>query len=74
MPVGGSFDDEFVGGGGESVDGGFGEHRVAHDGQPFVGAAVGGHDGRVALVACDDEFVEVGGGGGIQLVAVRSRR
>ncbi|ART74552.1 hypothetical protein BTO20_38880 (plasmid) [Mycobacterium dioxanotrophicus] len=35
LPVGGSFDDEFVGGGGESVDGGFGEHRVAHDGQPF---------------------------------------
>jgi hypothetical protein len=31
---------EFVGGGGQSVDGGFGEHGVGHDGQPFVGPAI----------------------------------
>jgi len=34
-PVGLSFDDEFVGGGGEPVDGGLGEQRVGHHGQPF---------------------------------------
>jgi hypothetical protein len=66
LSVGRSFDDEFVGGGGESVDGRFGEHGVGHDGEPFVGSAVGRHDGGAALVAGDDKFVEVGGGGGVE--------
>ena len=34
-PVGLSFDDEFVGGGGKPVDGGLGKQRVGHHGQPF---------------------------------------
>ena len=35
VPVGLAFDDEFVGGGGEAVDGGLGEERVGHHGEPF---------------------------------------
>lgn len=54
------------GGGGESVDGGFGEHGVGHDGEPFIGSTVGRDDGGAALVAGDDQFVEVGGGGRVQ--------
>jgi hypothetical protein len=38
--VGVSFDDEFVGGGGESVDGGLGQQWVGHHGQPLTGLAV----------------------------------
>lgn len=34
--VGLSFDDEFVAGGHEPVDGGLGEQRVAHDGDPLI--------------------------------------
>ena len=34
-PVGLSFDDQFVGGGGEPVDGGLGEQRVGHHGLSF---------------------------------------
>src|SRR5215469_17174339 len=64
--VGLSFDDEFVGGGDEPVDGGLGEQRVGHHGQPFVGGAVGGHDGGGFLVAFDAQLVEVGGAGRVQ--------
>ena len=39
-PVGRAFDDEFVGGGGQSIDRRLGQQWVGHDGQPFVGAAV----------------------------------
>ena len=35
MPVGLAVEDEFVGGGLEPVDGGLGEQRVGHQGQPF---------------------------------------
>jgi hypothetical protein len=65
-PVGLAFDDQLVGGGGEPVDGGLGEQRVGHHGQPFLGCAVGGEHGRGALVAFDAELVEVGGLGGVQ--------
>jgi len=64
--VGLSFDDEFVGGGDQAVDGGLGEEGVGHHGQPFLGGAVGGDHGRGALVAFDAELVEVGGLGGVQ--------
>jgi hypothetical protein len=66
LPVGGSFGDEFVGGGDEPVDGGLGEQRVGHHRQPFVGGAVGGHDGGGFLVAFDAQLVEVGGAGPVQ--------
>src|SRR5215510_8702748 len=65
-PVGLSFDDQFVGGGDEAVDGGLGEQRVGHHREPFFGGAVGGHDGGGALVAFDAELVEVGGLGGVE--------
>src|SRR5512132_4345488 len=65
-PVGLAFDDEFVGGGDEPVDGGLGEQRVCHHGQPFLGGAVRGHHGGGPLVALDAELVEVGGLGGVQ--------
>src|SRR5260221_2068245 len=61
--VGVAFDDELVAGGGEPVDGGLGEELVVHEGEPFVGGAVGGDDGGVLAVAGDGELVEVGGGG-----------
>ena len=65
-PVGLAFDDQLVGGGGEPVDGGLGEQRVGHHGQPFLGRAIRGEHGRGALVAFDAELVEVGGLGGVQ--------
>src|SRR6516162_2309979 len=65
-PVGLSVDDEFVGGGDEPVDGGLGEQRVGHDGQPFLGRAVGGDHGGGPLVAFDAQLVEVGGLGGAE--------
>src|SRR6266567_2833687 len=65
-PVGLAFDDQLVGGGDEPVDGGLGEQRVGHHGQPFLGGAVGGHHGGGPLVAFDAELVEVGGLGRIQ--------
>ena len=34
--VGVAFDDEFVAGGGEPVDGGLGQQRVGHQTQPFT--------------------------------------
>jgi hypothetical protein len=63
LPVGRSFDDEFVGGGDEPVDGGLGQQRVGQHGQPFVRGAVGGHDGGGFVVAFDAQLVEVGGAG-----------
>ena len=65
-PVGLVFDDQFVGGGGEPVDGGLGEQGVGHHGEPFVGGAVGGDDGRCFVVAFDAELVEVGGLGRVE--------
>src|SRR6516225_2344465 len=65
-PVGLAFDDEFVGGGGEPVDGGLGEERVGHHGEPFFGGAVGGDYGGGPLVAFDADLVEVGGLGGVE--------
>src|SRR6185437_3653968 len=66
VPVGRAFDDEFVGGGGEAVDCGLGQERVGHHGEPFLGGAVGGHDGRGFPVPFDAELVEVGGFGGVE--------
>ena len=65
-PVGLAFDDELVGGGGEPVDGGLGQERVGHHGQPFLGGPVGGHDRGAFAVALDAELVEVGGLGGVE--------
>ena len=42
--IGLSFDGYFVAGGDEPVDGGLGEHWVAHDGDPFGWISVRGHD------------------------------
>jgi hypothetical protein len=52
-----SVKDEFVGGGLESVDGGLGEERVGHLGQPFEGFPVGGDHGGGDAMAFDDELV-----------------
>src|SRR5262249_53501984 len=64
--VGVAFDDEFVGGGDESVDGGLGEEGVGHHGQPLGGFAVGGDHGGGLAVAFHGQLVEVGGLGGVQ--------
>ena len=64
--VGVAFDDELVAGGGEPVDGGLGQERVGHEGQPFAGVAVGGDDGGGPAVAFGDDLVEVGGLGGVR--------
>lgn len=66
LAVGRSFDDRGVGVGGEPVDGGLGQERVGGHGEPVGGFAVAGDDGGVPVVSLDDEFVEVGGGGGVQ--------
>src|SRR5258708_15084874 len=63
VAVGVAFDAELVAGGGEPVDGGLGEEVVVHEGEPFVGGAVGGDDGGVLAVPGDGELVEVAGGG-----------
>src|SRR5512135_3869947 len=65
-PVGLAFDDEFVGGGGEPVDGGLGQQRVGHHRQPLLGGPVRGHHGGGPLVAFDAELVEVGGLGRVE--------
>src|SRR5262252_1505656 len=65
-PVGLAFDDQFVGGGGEPVDGGLGQQRAGHHGQPLLSGAVGGHHGGGPLVTLDAQLVEVGGLGGVQ--------
>ena len=59
--VGLSFDDEFVGGGLESVDGGLGEEGVSHLAEPFDGLPVGGDHGGGRSVALDDELVDICG-------------
>lgn len=56
-------DDLFVGGRLESVDGGLGEERVSHEGEPLDGFALGGDDRRGAAVTLDDDLVEVVGVG-----------
>src|SRR5260221_5720696 len=61
--VGVAFDDELVAGGGEPVDGGLGEELVVHEGEPFVGGAVGGDDGGGLAVAGGWGRGAVGGGG-----------
>jgi len=66
LAVGGAFDDEGVGAGGESVDGGLGEQRVAHQGQPLGWFPVRGDDRGCAAVPVDDELVEVVGLGGVE--------
>jgi hypothetical protein len=67
LPVGGPVHDELVGVGGQPIDGGLGEERIAHGGEPFARRlAVGGHDRGRPPVAFDDELVDVGGVGGIE--------
>ena len=61
MPVGLAVEDEFVGGGLESVDRGLGEEWVGHQSEPLDGLAVAGHDRCCAPVSFDDEFVDIGG-------------
>ena len=64
-PVGLAVDDEFVGVGVESVDGGLGEEWVGHLGEHLAGIPVGGEDRRGASVAFDDDFVDLGGVDGV---------
>lgn len=45
LPVGGAFDDEGVGSGGESVDRGLGQQGVAGEAEPFGGFPVRHPDG-----------------------------
>jgi hypothetical protein len=63
--VGVSFDEEFVADGHEPVDGGLGEQRVTHDGDPFRWVAVGRYYGAGLLVPFEDEPLEVAGLGGM---------
>ena len=49
--VGLAVEDEFVGGGLESVDGGLGQEGVGHLGQPLDGLPVGGDDGGCDAVS-----------------------
>ena len=52
---------------GEPVDGGLGQQRVGGHGEPLGRVAVARHRWWRGLgVPFDDEFVEVGGGGGVQ--------
>ncbi len=60
-PVGVSFEDEFVGGGLEPIDGGLGEEWVGHEGDALDRVPVAGHDRRCAAVPLDDELVDLGG-------------
>ena len=66
LAVGRSFDDEGVGGCGQSVDCRLGQERVGGHGQPFGRFSVGGDDGGLGAVAFDDDFVEVAGFGGAE--------
>jgi hypothetical protein len=59
VPVAFAVDDEVVGGRGEPVDGGLGEERVGHQGQPFGRVTVGGDDRRGPPVAFNDGLVEI---------------
>ena len=61
LSVGLAVEDEFVGGGLESVDGRLGEEGVGHQAEPFDRFPVRRcHRGRGA-VSFDDELVDVGG-------------
>src|SRR2546430_17685170 len=62
-PVGLAFDDELVGGGGEAVDGGLGEQRGGHHGQPFLGGAGGGGPGGGGAVGPGPDVCQGGGFG-----------
>ena len=64
--VGVAFDDEWVAGGGEPVDGGLCEQRVVHEAEPFIRGPVRGADGGVAAVPGDGQLVEVAGSGLVQ--------
>src|SRR5262249_19858887 len=72
--VGLAFDDEFVAGGGEPVDGGLGEGGGAHEGDPFVGGAGGGDDGGFLAGPVGGVFVGVGGGGFLEGGEAKSSR
>ena len=61
MPVGLAVEDEFVGGGLEPVDGGLGEERVGHVGEPLDRFPVRGDDRGGDAVAFDDELVDICG-------------
>jgi hypothetical protein len=65
LSVGLAVEDEFVGGGLESVDGGLGEERVGHETEPFDRFTVARDDGRCFAVAFDDELVDIGGVDGV---------
>ena len=74
LPVGLAVEDEFVGGGLEPVDGGLGEERVGHLGEPLDRLTVRGRHGRRGAVSFDDELVDVGGVDGVERLGARSRR
>jgi hypothetical protein len=61
LPVGLAVEDEFVGGGLETVDGGLREERVGHEPEPLDRFAVRGDNGGGGAVAFDDELVDIGG-------------
>ena len=61
LAVGLALDDELPRGALQPVDGGLGEQRVGHDGQPLARVPVRGQHGGRGVVALDDELVDVGG-------------
>lgn len=64
----GTFDDEHVGSLGQPVDGRLGQQGVAGHRHPFSRLTVGTDDGGLASVPLHDDFVEVIGLGGVQLL------
>jgi hypothetical protein len=58
-PVGLAFDDEFVSGAGEPVDGALGADRIGEGGEPFIGSAVGGDDHGAGAMPLDHDLVDV---------------
>lgn len=61
-----ALDDEGVNSGGEPVDGGLGQQRVAGHGQPLTRFPVGGRDGARSAVPLHDQLVEVVGLGRVE--------
>jgi hypothetical protein len=61
LPVGLAVEDEFVGGGLQSVDGGLGEECVGHLAEPLNRFTIRRGNRCRGAVSFDDQFVDVGG-------------